>query len=193
MGPCLPPDRMAKRANALKTPTTDRVARRAQLTWRGSTQLIVDLATYERAADQVRSTPEQLHEALFGPQPAAYALVAEADGAVVGFALYFRNFSTWEGVHGIYLEDLFVAPEQRARVWARRCWPRWPRIAVERGYARLEWAVLDWNQPAIDFYRGLGAVPMDEWTVFRLDGPALQRVATAPPRPEARRAVPTGR
>ena len=156
-------------------------------------ELIVDLATYERAADQVRSTPEQLQAALFGPQPAAYALVAEAEGTVVGFALYFRNFSTWEGVHGIYLEDLYVAPEQRGLGLGKALLTALAEIAVEQGYARLEWAVLDWNQPSIDFYRGLGAVPMDEWTVYRLDGAALQRVATAPPRPEARRAVPTRR
>ena len=156
-------------------------------------ELIIELATYERAEDMVRSTPEQLHDALFGPQPAAYALVAEADGAVVGFALYFRNFSTWEGVHGIYLEDLYVAPEQRGLGLGKALLVALAEIAVERGYARLEWAVLNWNQPAIDFYTSLGAVPMDEWTVYRLAGPALQRVATAPPRLEAQRAVPTGR
>jgi GNAT superfamily N-acetyltransferase len=156
-------------------------------------ELIIDLATYERAADMVRSTPEQLHEALFGPQPAAYALVAEADGAVAGFALYFRNFSTWEGVHGIYLEDLYVAPEQRGLGLGKALLVALAGIAVERGYARLEWAVLNWNQPSIDFYTSLGAVPLDEWTVYRLAGPALQRVATAPPRLEAQRAVPTGR
>jgi GNAT superfamily N-acetyltransferase len=154
--------------------------------------LVVDLATYERAAEEVRSTPDSLHEALFGPQPAAYALVAEVDGVVVGFALYFRSFSTWEGVHGIYLEDLFVAPEQRGSGLGKALLAALAAIAVERGYARLEWAVLNWNQPAIDFYNSLGAVPMDEWTVYRLAGPALQRVASAPPRPEARRAVPTG-
>jgi GNAT superfamily N-acetyltransferase len=156
-------------------------------------ELIVELATYERAADMVQSTPDQLHEALFGPEPAAYALVAEADGAVVGFALYFRNFSTWEGVHGIYLEDLYVAPEQRGLGLGKALLVALAEIAVERGYARLEWAVLNWNQPSIDFYTSLGAVPMDEWTVYRLAGPALKRVATAPPRLEAQRAVPTGR
>ena len=110
--------------------------------------LVVDLATYERAAEEVRSTPASLHEALFGPQPAAYALVAEVDGAVVGFALYFRSFSTWEGVHGIYLEDLFVAPEQRGSGLGKALLAALAAIAVERGYARLEWAVLNWNQPA---------------------------------------------
>ena len=142
-------------------------------------RLIIDLATYERAGDQVRATPEQLREALFGPQPAAYALVAEHAGEVVGFALYFRSFSTWEGVHGIYLEDLYVAPEHRGGGFGKALLAALARIAVERGYARLEWAVLDWNQPAIDFYRALGAVPMDEWTVFRLTGAALTQVAGA--------------
>ena len=156
-------------------------------------ELVLELATYERAPEEVRSTPAQLHEALFGPQPAAYALVAEVDDHVVGFALYFRSFSTWEGVHGIYLEDLYVAPEQRGSGLGKALLAGLAQIAVERGYARVEWAVLNWNQPSIDFYAGLGAVPLEEWTVYRLAGPALQRVATAPPRPEARRAVPTRR
>jgi GNAT superfamily N-acetyltransferase len=140
-------------------------------------RLIIDLATYERAADQVRSTPGQLRDALFGPQPAAYALVAESGGEVVGFALYFRNFSTWEGVHGIYLEDLYVAPEHRGSGLGKALLTKLAEIAVQRGYARLEWAVLDWNQPSIEFYRALGAVPMEEWTVYRLAGSALHRVA----------------
>ena len=142
-------------------------------------RLVVDLATYERAADQVRSTPDQLREALFGPQPGAYALVAEDVGGVVGFALYFRNFSTWEGVHGIYLEDLYVDPDHRGRGHGRALLVALAEIAVQRGYARLEWAVLNWNQPSIDFYRALGAVPMNEWTVYRLAGPALSQVAQA--------------
>ena len=140
-------------------------------------RLIIDLATYERAADEVRSTPDQLRDALFGPQPAAYALVAESGDEVVGFALYFRNFSTWEGVHGIYLEDLYVAPEHRGSGLGKALLTALAEIAVQRGYARLEWAVLDWNQPSIEFYRALGAVPMEEWTVYRLAGPALHRVA----------------
>jgi GNAT superfamily N-acetyltransferase len=142
-------------------------------------RLILDLATYERSADQVRSTPEQLRDALFGPQPAAYALVAENAGEVVGFALYFRSFSTWEGVHGIYLEDLYVAPEHRGSGLGKALLVALAEIAVQRGYARLEWAVLDWNQPSIEFYRALGAVPMEDWTVYRLAGPALNRVAGA--------------
>ena len=140
-------------------------------------RLIIDLATYERSADQVKVSPDQLREALFGPQPAVYALVAEVDGTLVGYALYFLNFSTGEGVHGIYLEDLFVKPEQRGSGLGKALLVALAEIAVSRGYARVEWWVLDWNRPSIDFYRRLGAVPMDEWTVFRLTGDALQRAA----------------
>ena len=125
-------------------------------------QLIIDLAHYERAAHEVRTTTEQLRVALFGPQPAAYALVAESANQVVGFAIYFWNFSTWEGVHGIYLEDLYVIPEYRGTGLGRALLTSLAELAAERGYARLDWAVLDWNQPAIDFYRSLGAVAMDE-------------------------------
>jgi GNAT superfamily N-acetyltransferase len=144
-------------------------------------QLVVELATYERSPDQVRSTPEQLRSALFGPQPAVYALVAEADGEVVGFALYFLNFSTWEGVHGIYLEDLYVQPGHRGTGLGKALLRWLAGIAVDRGYARFEWWVLDWNTPSIDFYRRLGAVPMDEWTVYRLTGPALTAAAWSTP------------
>ncbi len=141
-------------------------------------QLVVDLATYERAADQVKASPDQLQRALFGLRPAAYALVAEdADRQVVGFALYFLNFSTWEGVHGIYLEDLYVMPDQRGAGLGKALLGALAEIAVSRGYARVEWWVLDWNQPSIDFYHRIGAVPMDEWTVFRLTGDALETAA----------------
>jgi GNAT superfamily N-acetyltransferase len=139
-------------------------------------QLIVELAHYERAADEVKTTTEQLRVGLFGPHPAAYALVAEGDEQVVGFALYFRNFSTWEGVHGLYLEDLFVMPEHRGSGLGKALLASLAELAVERGYARVEWAVLDWNQPAINFYRSIGAVAMDEWTVYRLSGDALAAV-----------------
>jgi len=137
-------------------------------------QLVLDLARYERAPDEVRATPEQLRAALFGPQPATYALVAEAGGEVVGFALYFLNFSTWEGVHGIYLEDLYVMPEHRGTGLGKAMLTSLAQIAIQRGYARVEWWVLDWNEPSIDFYRRLGAVPMDGWTVYRLTGDALR-------------------
>lgn len=140
-------------------------------------QLVCDLAAYERAADEVRATPEQLRTALFGPAPAVFALVAEGpDATVVGFALWFLNFSTWEGVHGIYLEDLFVEPEHRGSGLGTALLGALAEIAVERGYARFEWWVLDWNTPSIDFYRRLGAVAMDEWTVYRLSGDALRSV-----------------
>lgn len=139
-------------------------------------QLVVDLATYERAADQVRTTPQQLDEALFGPQPAAYALVAEHADSVVGFALYFRNFSTWEGA-GIYLEDLYVMPEARGLGLGKALLAALAALTVERGYARLSWAVLDWNQPSIDFYTRRGARPMPDWITFRLTGPALRQLA----------------
>ena len=137
-------------------------------------QLVLDLARYERAPDEVRATPEQLRAALFGPQPATYALVAETGGEVVGFALYFLNFSTWEGVHGIYLEDLYVMPEHRGTGLGKAMLTSLAQIAIQRGYARVEWWVLDWNEPSIDFYRRLGAVPMDGWTVYRLTGDALR-------------------
>jgi GNAT superfamily N-acetyltransferase len=141
--------------------------------------LICDLAGYEHARDRVKATPDQLRTALFGPSPATYALVAEVDGAVVGFALWFLNFSTWEGVHGIYLEDLYVQPEHRGTGLGRALLWSLAAIAVARGYARLEWAVLDWNAPSIEFYRRLGAVAMNEWTVFRLAGDTLAAAADA--------------
>lgn len=147
--------------------------------------MVRELAEYERAADQVRLTPEQLHRAVFsgaapGGHPAAYLLVAEeggGSGGVVGFALWFLNFSTWEGVHGIYLEDLYVSPAHRGSGAGRALLTALARIATERGYARVEWSVLDWNEPAIGFYRRIGAVPMEEWTTYRLTGSALASLA----------------
>ena len=144
--------------------------------------MVRDLAAYERAADQVRLTPEQLHRTLFtgtapGQGPAAYLLVAEQGGETVGFALWFLSFSTWEGVHGIYLEDLYVRPEHRGSGAGRALLAGLARIATERGYARVEWAVLNWNAPAIGFYDRLGATPMDDWTTYRLTGSALASLA----------------
>jgi GNAT superfamily N-acetyltransferase len=140
-------------------------------------ELILDLATYERAAAEMRATEDQLRAALFGPMPAVYALVAEVDGRIVGFALYFLNFSTWEGTHGIYLEDLYVEPAHRGTGLGKALLVALAALARERGYARVEWWVLDWNQSSIDFYTRLGAVPMKDWTVFRLSGSALEQVA----------------
>ncbi len=126
-------------------------------------------------------TVEQLHEALFGEQVSLYGLVAEMDGKVVGFAVWFRNFSTWRGRHGIYLEDLFVAPEHRGAGLGKALLAALAQECVTNGYPRLEWWVLDWNGPSIGFYRSLGAVAMDEWTVFRLTGDALAELAAAGP------------
>ena len=144
--------------------------------------MVRELAEYERAADQVRLTPGQLRRAVFagaapGGHPAAYLLVAEEGPEVVGFALWFLNFSTWEGVHGIYLEDLYVSPAHRGSGAGRALLTALARIAHERGYARVEWSVLDWNEPAIGFYRRIGAVPLDEWTTYRLTGSALESLA----------------
>jgi GNAT superfamily N-acetyltransferase len=139
--------------------------------------LVRELATYERAPDQVELTDELLTEALFAEHPAAFCHVAEADGAVVGMALWFVNFSTWVGKHGIYLEDLYVTPDARREGHGRALLTNLAAIAGERGYGRLEWAVLDWNEPAIEFYRSIGAVALDEWTVNRVTGPALAALA----------------
>ncbi|MEU6366393.1 GNAT family N-acetyltransferase [Streptomyces sp. NPDC046931] len=135
--------------------------------------LIRELAEYEKAPEEARATPEQLREALFGERPAAFAHVAEEDGEVVGFALWFLNFSTWRGVHGVYLEDLYVRPEARGGGHGKALLTELARICVARGYERLEWSVLNWNRPAIDFYEALGARPQDEWTVYRLTDGAL--------------------
>jgi GNAT superfamily N-acetyltransferase len=140
--------------------------------------LVHDLAAYEKAPEQCHLTAAQLHSALFGPSPALFGLIAsEPDETVAGFALYFLNFSTWEGVHGIYLEDLFVRPQQRGSGLGKALLIRLAQIAVDRGYARVEWSVLDWNTPSIEFYRSLDAVPMNGWTTFRLTGPALRTAA----------------
>lgn len=136
--------------------------------------LVRELAEYERELPSCHLTAEQLHAALFGPSPALFGHVATVDGEVVGCALWFRNFSTWRGVHGIYLEDLYVRPEHRGRGLGRGLLAQLASVCRERGYARLEWSVLDWNAPSIAFYRSIGAVPMDEWTTFRLDGDALR-------------------
>jgi GNAT superfamily N-acetyltransferase len=141
-------------------------------------RLIRELARYERAPDSVAATEAELRRHLFDPGPKVFALVAEVDGSVVGMAIYFVSFSTWTGRHGLYLEDLFVEPGHRSQGIGRALMRALARGAVDRGYQRLEWAVLDWNQPAIDFYRALGAVPMDGWTTFRLAGETLAHFAS---------------
>ena len=138
--------------------------------------LVRELAVYERAPDAVVATPELLHQALFGVQPSANAVLAEWHGTAAGFALYFFNFSTWLGRPGLYLEDLFVRESMRGRGIGKALLLHLAGIAHARGCGRMEWSVLDWNAPAIDFYRSLGAVAMDEWTVYRLDAAALERL-----------------
>ena len=140
-------------------------------------QLIRELADYERLADAAVATEEDLRAQLFGPQPAAEVLIAEVDGEPAGFALYLHNFSTFLGKRGLYLEDLFVRPAFRGLGLGRHLMAMLARIAVQRDCGRFEWSVLDWNAPAIGFYRTLGAVGMDEWTVQRLEGDALRSLA----------------
>jgi GNAT superfamily N-acetyltransferase len=139
--------------------------------------LIRELAEYERAPDAVVATEAGLREVLFGAKPAAEVLVASEDEDPVGFAVFFHNFSTWLGRPGLYLEDLFVRPDKRGKGYGRALLERLAEIALERGCGRMEWAVLDWNEPAIQFYRKLGAQPMDEWTVFRLTGEGIAALA----------------
>lgn len=137
-------------------------------------QLIRDLAEYEKLAHDVVFTEAALQLHLFGPRPYAEVLIAEHEGVGAGFALFFHNFSTFLGQPGIYLEDLFVKPANRGQGHGKQLLAALAKLAVERGCGRLEWAVLDWNKPAIGFYESLGARPNDEWTVFRLTGEALQ-------------------
>jgi len=142
-------------------------------------ELVHELAVYEREPDAVETTEAQLHEALFGADPVAWCHVAvDADEAVVGFALWHLTFSTWRGTAGIWLEDLFVRPAARGTGLGRALLAELARTCTARGYSRLAWWVLDWNEPAVGFYRSLGAAPQDEWTTFRLDGEALVRLAT---------------
>lgn len=140
--------------------------------------LVHELAAYEQASEQCRLTPAQLRTALFGEEPALFGHVAEVGGEVVAFALWFRNFSTWDGVHGIYLEDLYVRTEHRGCGLGRALLAELAAECVCRGYSRLQWWALDWNEPAIGFYRSIGAEPMDEWTVYRITGRTLTVLAT---------------
>ncbi|MGH7981669.1 MAG: GNAT family N-acetyltransferase [Candidatus Udaeobacter sp.] len=157
-------------------------------------ELIRDLATYERVPHEVTATEEQLVDVLFGERPAAEVLLAFESQSPVGFAVYFYNFSTWLGRHGLYLEDLFVKPEKRGKGYGRALLVELAKIARDRGCGRMEWAVLDWNESAMKFYRALGAKPMDEWTVFRLTRDGTERLANSeqverehPPLPRLRR------
>ena len=140
-------------------------------------QFIRDLAEYEKLAHEVRFDEAVMAQKLFGPRPYAEVLIGEIDRTPQGFALFFHNFSTFEGRPGIYLEDLFVRPDARGSGLGKALLGKLAALAVERDCARLEWSVLDWNTPAIDFYKALGARPMDEWTVYRVDGDALTGLA----------------
>lgn len=143
-------------------------------------RLIRELAEYERASNDAVATEAQLHEVFFGPQPSAQVLIGQEANEPVGFAVYFFNFSTWLGRPGLYLEDLFVRPEARGRGYGKALLARLAQIAQERGCGRMEWAVLNWNEPAIEFYEKLGAKPMEEWRVYRLTREGIANLAAAP-------------
>ena len=140
-------------------------------------ELVRELAEYERSPDSVELVPEQLDAVLFGDSPTVFAHVAEVEGRIVGMAIRFLNFSTWTGRNGIYLEDLYVRPAHRGHGIGKALLAELARLAVDDGFPRIEWSVLDWNTPAIAFYRSIGAVPMDEWTRYRLSGAALNTFA----------------
>ena len=139
--------------------------------------LVHELAEYEKAAELCTLTEQQLAERLFGPHAAVFGHVAEVDGTVVGTAIWFLNFSTWDGVHGIHLEDLYVTPQQRGSGLGKALLAELAAVSVQRGYTRLVWQVLDWNTPSIDFYESIGAVRQAEWFTYRLSGDALARLA----------------
>ncbi len=141
------------------------------------TGLVYELADYEESLDHCTVKPEQIAAALFGPAPSVFAHVAESDGEIVGVALWFLNFSTWDGVNGIYLEDLYVQPAFRGAGHGKALLAALATECIEKGYTRLSWWVLDWNTPSIGFYRSLGAVAQDEWTTFRMTGAALAALA----------------
>ncbi|MBI1225212.1 MAG: GNAT family N-acetyltransferase [Bacteroidetes bacterium] len=139
-------------------------------------QFIRELAEYERMLDDVVATEDMLRETLFGQRPAAEVVICQEGEIPAGFALFFHNYSTFKGRPGIYLEDLYVRPRFRGRGYGKMLLANLAKLAVERNCARLEWAVLNWNTPSINFYKSLGALPMDEWTVYRLTGDALEKL-----------------
>ncbi|RYF70640.1 MAG: GNAT family N-acetyltransferase [Comamonadaceae bacterium] len=140
-------------------------------------RFITDLAIYEKAEEQAQATPDQLQATLFAPDARAHALMCERDGQPIGYAVYFFNYSTWQGRHGLYLEDLYVDPAARGSGAGKAMLQHLARIAVDRDCGRFEWSVLDWNQSAIDFYESLQAEPQSEWVRYRLTGDALLRLA----------------
>ena len=139
-------------------------------------QLIHDLAHYEKAPNQVEATEKELLSTIFIDDPKVFCDVVDVDGEIAGMAIWFLNYSTWQGKHGIYLEDLFIKSEYRGHGYGKALLKHLAKICDERGYGRFQWWVLDWNSPAIEFYRSLGAVAMDEWTVYRVSGTALKEL-----------------
>jgi len=139
-------------------------------------QLIHDLAHYEKAPNEVEATEKELLATIFIDNPKVFCDVVDVDGEIVGMAIWFLNYSTWQGKHGIYLEDLFIKSEYRGHGYGKALLKHLAKICDERGYGRFQWWVLDWNSPAIEFYRSLGAVAMDEWTVYRVSGNALKEL-----------------
>ena len=140
-------------------------------------QLIKELAEYEKAPNEVIATIKDIEATIFAEDPKVFCELVEIDGNVVGMAIWFLNYSTWQGRHGIYLEDLYIKPEFRGKGLGKAFLQHLARICSERGYGRFQWWVLDWNSPAIEFYHSIGAVPMSEWTVFRVSGEPLRKLA----------------
>ena len=143
-------------------------------------QLINDLAEYEKAPDEVKATEKEITETIFADNPKVFCDFVEVDGDIAGMAIWFLNYSTWQGKHGIYLEDLFVKPEYRGHGYGKALLQHLASICNERGYGRFQWWVLDWNSPAIEFYRSLGAEAMSEWTVYRVSDEPLRRLGELP-------------
>lgn len=139
-------------------------------------ELIKELAEYEKAAEEVVATVKKIEATIFADDPKVFCEVVEVDYQVVGIAIWFLNYSTWQGLHGIYLEDLYIKPDFRGRGFGKALLQHLAKICTERGYGRFQWWVLDWNSPAIEFYRSIGAVPMSEWTVFRVEGEPLKKL-----------------
>jgi GNAT superfamily N-acetyltransferase len=141
--------------------------------------LIYELALYEKAPDEAKATREQIVESFFTDSPKVFCEIVEVEGAIAGLAIWFLNYSTWQGKHGIYLEDLFVRPQYRGKGYGKALLKHLAAICEDRGYGRFQWWVLDWNEPSIEFYKSLGAVAMDEWTVFRVSGEELKKLAVS--------------
>ncbi|CAB4885247.1 unannotated protein [freshwater metagenome] len=141
--------------------------------------LIYELALYEKAPEEAKATRDQIHESFFTKDPKVFCDVVDIDGAIAGCAIWFLNYSTWQGKHGIYLEDLFIRPQFRGRGYGKAMLQHLAAICEKRGYGRFQWWVLDWNEPSIEFYKSLGANAMDEWTVYRVSGQALTDLGRA--------------